>query len=65
MISVVQKLKAFHVSKTLAKILFVLQWVLLVTWIPFTLYGLFFSPMMPLHDAVHPVRHSVTIVPCH
>jgi cobalt transporter subunit CbtB len=61
----IQKLVSLQLSPTLAKILFVLQWVILLAWIPITLYGLFFSPIMALHNAVHPARHSVTIVPCH
>ncbi|MFC4770246.1 CbtB domain-containing protein [Effusibacillus consociatus] len=65
MTTIAQKLFAIQVSPTLAKILYVLQWVLLIGWIPFTLYGLFFTPIAPLHDAVHPTRHSMTMVPCH
>lgn len=61
----IQKLVALQVNPSLAKILFVLQWVLLVGWIPFTLYGLFFSPIEMLHNAVHPARHSLTLIPCH
>lgn len=65
MSTLVQKLVVLQVSPTVAKFLFILQWVILIGWIPFTLYGLFFSPITPLHDQVHPVRHSVSIVPCH
>lgn len=61
----IQKLIALQVNPTLAKFLFVLQWVVLVGWIPFTLYGLFFSPIEFLHNSVHPVRHSLTGIPCH
>lgn len=65
MITAIQRMSALQLSPTMIKILFVLQWVILLSWIPFTLYGLFFSPMSALHDAVHPARHSVTVVPCH
>lgn len=65
MSAVVHKLVALRVSPAAAKVLYILQWILLIGWIPFTLYGLFFSPIAPLHDAVHPARHGVTMVPCH
>ncbi|MDQ0875728.1 hypothetical protein QFZ77_004387 [Paenibacillus sp. V4I3] len=61
----IQRLTSISIGQNVAKIMFVLQWILLLSWIPLTLYGLFFTPIMSLHDAVHPARHSVTIVPCH
>ncbi|WP_018132717.1 CbtB domain-containing protein [Effusibacillus pohliae] len=65
MSTLVQKYVALQTSPAVAKSLYVLQWILLIAWIPVTLYGLFFSPIAALHDAVHPARHGVTIVPCH
>jgi hypothetical protein len=61
----IQRLTSISLGQNVSKIMFVLQWILLLSWIPLTLYGLFFTPIMSLHDAVHPARHSVTIVPCH
>lgn len=59
------KLVAFQLNPSLTKVLFVVQWAILLVWIPITLYGLFFAPIGVLHNAVHPARHGVTVIPCH
>jgi len=39
--------------------------VLWMAWIPLTLYVVFFAPVPDIHDGMHPLRHSTTIVQCH
>ena len=36
-----------------------------MAWIPVVLYTLFFSAIPDIHNGMHPVRHSTTVVQCH
>lgn len=38
---------------------------LLIFGVPLALYLALFAPISPLHDALHPLRHSLTLVSCH
>lgn len=39
--------------------------VLWLTWIPLVLFTVFFASTPDIHNGMHPVRHSTTIVQCH
>jgi len=39
--------------------------VLWVSWVPLVLFTVFFASIEDVHDGMHPVRHSTTIVQCH
>jgi len=39
--------------------------VLWMVWVPLVVYAVFMAPVPDLHDGMHPVRHSTTIVHCH
>jgi len=39
--------------------------ILWMAWIPLTLYMVFFAPIPDIHDGMHTLRHSTTIVQCH
>jgi len=39
--------------------------VLWMTWIPLVLFTVFFASIPDVHNGMHPVRHSTTIVQCH
>ena len=39
--------------------------VLWATWIPLVLFTVFFTSIPDVHNGMHPVRHSTTIVQCH
>ncbi|MDQ6964445.1 MAG: CbtB-domain containing protein [Mariprofundales bacterium] len=36
-----------------------------LSWVPLVLFTLFFSSIPDIHDGMHPLRHSTTIVQCH
>jgi len=36
-----------------------------MAWIPLVLFTVFFSSIPDVHNGMHPVRHSTTIVQCH
>lgn len=38
---------------------------LLAFGVPLALYLALFAPIHPVHDALHPLRHSLTLVGCH
>jgi len=42
-----------------------LERALWLAWIPLVLYAVFFAPIPDLHDGMHPIRHSSTLVQCH
>ena len=42
-----------------------LERVLWVSWVPLVLFTVFFASIPDVHDGMHPVRHSTTIVQCH
>ncbi len=42
-----------------------LERALWLAWIPLVLYVVFFSPIPDIHDGMHPIRHSSTLVQCH
>ncbi len=35
------------------------------TWIPLILFTVFFTSIPDVHNGMHPIRHSTTIVQCH
>ncbi len=39
--------------------------ILWISWIPLVLFTVFFTSIPDVHDGVHPIRHSTTIVQCH
>jgi len=39
--------------------------VLWMTWVPVVLFTVFFASIEDVHNGMHPVRHSTTIVQCH
>jgi len=39
--------------------------VLWVSWVPLVLFTVFFSSIPDVHNGMHPLRHSTTIVQCH
>ncbi|PCI44523.1 MAG: hypothetical protein COB41_04250 [Proteobacteria bacterium] len=39
--------------------------VLWLTWVPLVLFTVFFASIEDVHNGMHPVRHSTTIVQCH
>ncbi len=39
--------------------------VLWLAWIPMVLFTVFFASIPDVHNGMHPVRHSTTIVQCH
>ncbi len=39
--------------------------ILWLSWIPLVLFTVFFASIPDVHDGMHPVRHSTTIVQCH
>jgi len=39
--------------------------ILWVSWVPLVLFTVFFTSIPDIHNGVHPVRHSTTIVQCH
>jgi len=39
--------------------------VLWMAWIPLVLFTVFFASIPDVHNGMHPVRHSTTIVQCH
>jgi hypothetical protein len=51
------------IAKTSPMVL--LEKVLWVAWIPLVLFTVFFASIEDVHDGMHPVRHSTTIVQCH
>ncbi len=36
-----------------------------LSWVPLVLYTVFFTSIPDIHNGVHPIRHSTTIVQCH
>lgn len=42
-----------------------LERALWLAWIPLVLYVVFFAPIPDIHDGMHPLRHSSTLVQCH
>jgi len=36
-----------------------------VSWVPLVLFTVFFTSIPDIHNGVHPIRHSTTIVQCH
>jgi len=42
-----------------------LERVLWVSWVPLVLFTVFFASIPDVHDGMHPIRHSTTIVQCH
>lgn len=42
-----------------------LERALWISWVPLVLYTVFFASIPDVHDGMHPVRHSTTIVQCH
>ena len=42
-----------------------LERVLWVSWVPLVLFTVFFASIEDVHNGMHPVRHSTTIVQCH
>ncbi|MDQ6952051.1 MAG: CbtB-domain containing protein [Mariprofundaceae bacterium] len=36
-----------------------------MAWIPLVLFTVFFVSIPDVHNGMHPVRHSTTIVQCH
>ncbi|MDQ6950620.1 MAG: CbtB-domain containing protein [Mariprofundales bacterium] len=36
-----------------------------LAWIPVVLYTVFFSAIPNIHNGMHPIRHSTTVVQCH
>ncbi len=39
--------------------------ILWASWIPLVLFTVFFTSIPDIHNGVHPIRHSTTIVQCH
>ena len=39
--------------------------ILWVSWVPLVLFTVFFTSIPDIHNGVHPIRHSTTIVQCH
>lgn len=39
--------------------------ILWVSWVPLVLFTVFFASIEDVHNGMHPVRHSTTIVQCH
>jgi len=39
--------------------------VLWLSWVPLVLFTIFFSSIPNIHNGMHPVRHSTTVVQCH
>jgi len=39
--------------------------ILWMAWIPLVLFTVFFASIPDVHNGMHPVRHSTTIVQCH
>ncbi len=39
--------------------------ILWASWVPLVLFTVFFSSIPDIHNGMHPVRHSTTIVQCH
>jgi hypothetical protein len=39
--------------------------VLWMSWVPLVLFTVFFASIEDVHNGMHPVRHSTTIVQCH
>jgi len=42
-----------------------LERLLWLSWVPVVLYTIFFNPIADVHNGMHPLRHSTTIVQCH
>jgi len=42
-----------------------LERVLWISWVPLVLYTVFFTPIPDIHNGMHPLRHSTTVVQCH
>ncbi len=42
-----------------------LERLLWLAWVPLVLYTIFFAPIPDIHDGMHPLRHSTTVVQCH
>ena len=36
-----------------------------LSWVPLVLFTVFFTSIPDIHNGVHPIRHSTTIVQCH
>jgi len=39
--------------------------ILWLSWVPLVLFTVFFTSIPDIHNGVHPIRHSTTIVQCH
>ncbi|MDX8413012.1 MAG: hypothetical protein R8J85_02900 [Mariprofundales bacterium] len=39
--------------------------VLWLSWVPLVLFTIFFAPVPDIHNGMHPLRHSTTVVQCH
>ena len=39
--------------------------ILWASWVPLVLFTVFFTSIPDIHNGVHPIRHSTTIVQCH
>jgi len=39
--------------------------VLWMAWIPLVVFTVFFASIPDIHNGMHPVRHSTTVVQCH
>ncbi len=42
-----------------------LERLLWACWVPLVLFTIFFAPIPDVHDGMHPLRHSTTVVQCH
>jgi len=36
-----------------------------LAWVPLVLFTIFFSSIPDVHNGMHPLRHSTTVVQCH
>ncbi len=39
--------------------------ILWLAWVPLVLFTIFFAAIPDVHNGMHPLRHSTTVVQCH
>jgi len=59
------KTVASNRSLTVASPAVWMERILWLGWVPLVLFTVFFSSIPDVHNGMHPLRHSTTIVQCH
>ncbi len=54
-----------HIAREGAGLAVWAERLLWAAWIPLVVYTVFIAPIPDVHDGMHPLRHSTTIVQCH